>query len=144
MRTIHRTLIAAATLALAVGACKKAPPAAEPAPPPPAPLAVAGVTLGKAVDAMKAVSMPATTFGVRDTIYASVATTGVATSATLTAHWTFENGQTVDSTSQSIAPSGPANTEFHIMKASPWPAGKYTVSIMLNGAAASAKAFEVR
>jgi hypothetical protein len=144
MRTIHRTLIAAATLAFAAGACKKAPPPPEPAPPPPAPLAVASVTLGKAIDATKAVSMPATTFGTRDTIYASVATTGVATSATLTAHWTFENGQTIDSTSQSIAPSGPATTEFHIMKASSWPAGRYTVSILLNGAPVSSKGFEVK
>jgi hypothetical protein len=143
MHTIRRTLIAAATLAFAVGACKKAPPPAEPAPPP-APVAVANVSLGKAVDAMKAVLTPATAFGVRDTIYASVATTGVATAATLTAHWTFENGQTVESTSQSIAPSGPANTEFHIMKASPWPAGKYKVSVLLNGAVASSKEFEVK
>jgi hypothetical protein len=87
---------------------------------------------------------PMMQFGVRDTIYASVATSGVATSATLTAKWTFQTGQTVDSTSIAIAPTGPANTEFHITKKSAWPVGKYKVAIILNGGVATEKEFEVK
>jgi len=135
----------------AAGACKKAPPpapaptAAEPAPAPPAPpVAVAGVSLGRAIDAAKGVAAPMTTFGVRDTVYASVATTGVSPAATLSAKWTFQTGQLVDSTSQKIAPTGPATTEFHISKKSAWPAGKYTVAITLDGGAPMVKEFEIK
>lgn len=130
----------AALIVLAAG-CKKAPPPPPAAPPP---VAVASVDLGKQLGPDNRVVQPMTTFGKRDTIYASVATTGAATSAVLTAKWTFQTGQTVDSTATTIAPTGPAQTEFHIVKASPWPAGKYTVAIWLNGQAAGTKDFEVK
>src|SRR5262245_14042328 len=138
------TLLALAAFTVVSVACKKeapAPPA--PLPPPPAPIAMAGVTLGKAIGPDKAVTAPASTFGVRDTIYASVATSGASAGATLTAIWTFGASQRVDSTSQSIAPTGAANTEFHITKATPWPVGKYRVAIMLDGGAPMEREFEV-
>jgi hypothetical protein len=142
---------ASVLLGLTVLCCKKeAPPpppaAVEPPPPPPAaPLSVQSVDLGKAVGADKHISTPATTFGRRDTIYASVSTAGAASSATLGARWTFEKtGQLVDSTSVPIAPTGPAVTEFHVMRTSAWPTGKYKVSIVLNGQPASEKEFEVK
>ena len=72
---------------------------------------------------------PTTTFGRRDTIYASVATEGAAPSKTLTAKWTFQDGQTVKEQAESIAPTGPAATEFHISKQGPWPVGKYKVEV---------------
>lgn len=145
IRTASFVLLGAAAL---TGACKKAPPPPpvqeQAPPPPPAPLAVTTVDLGKGVDADKRISAPATQFGLRDTIYASVATTGVASTATLAAKWTFGTGQLVDSTSVTIAPTGPANTEFHIIKKSAWPVGKYKVSILLNNAVATEKEFEVK
>ena len=139
---LHRAAAAAAVLCV-VAACKKAPPP-PPAAPPQAPIAVASVDLGRQVGPDNRVLQAMTDFGVRDTIYASVATTGMATSAVLTAKWTFQTGQTVDSTSTTIAPTGPAQTEFHIVKASPWPAGKYTVTIWLNGQVAGQKEFAVK
>lgn len=130
----------AALLVLAAG-CKKAPPPPPAAPPP---IAVVSVDLGKQIGPDNRVVQAMTTFGVRDTIYASVATTGAATSAMLSAKWTFQTGQTVDSTATTIAPTGPAQTEFHIVKASPWPVGKYTVTIWLDGQTAGTKDFEVK
>jgi len=141
--------------ALTLGACKKqAPPpveqpAAQPAPPPPPPpLAVASVDLGKAVDAANKVAAPLASFGVRDTIYASVSTTGAGTSATIGAKWTFVKADgkelPVNETSQTISPTGPVATEFHIIKASAWPKGKYKVEITLNGVSAGTKEFEVK
>ena len=85
-----------------------------------------------------------TTFGRRDTIYASVATEGAAPSKTLTAKWTFQDGQTVKEQAESIAPTGPAATEFHISKKGPWPVGKYKVEILVDGASAGSKDFEVK
>ena len=141
----RRWSVVVATLAGAAVACKKAPPPPPPAAPPAAvPLSVSGVTVGKAVGADKSVAQSLTTFGTKDTIYASVATVGTASSATLAAVWTFQTGQVVKADSQSIAPTGPAHTEFHISKPSGWPVGKYKVSVSLNGAPAGAQDFEVK
>ncbi len=140
---LHRAAAAAAVLSVVAAGCKKAPPP-PPAAPPPAPVTVASVDLGKQLGPDTRVVQAMTTFGVRDTIYASVATTGSATSAVLTAMWTFQTGQKVDSTATTIAPTGPAQTEFHIVKASPWPKGKYKVAIWLDGQVAGEKEFEVK
>lgn len=140
-----RSLTVLAAGLLLAAACKPKPQPAPPPPPPPPPVAVEKLDLGKSVMADKMVMNATDTFGVRDTIYASVGTTGVASNATLTAWWTFDKtGQTVDSTTVTIAPTGPAQTEFHIMKTSAWPLGKYKVTILLNGAATKDKEFEVK
>ena len=132
-------------LVLAGGCKKKEPPPApvvvQPAPPP---VAVAGIEMGRAIGADKAVAAATTVFGTRDTIYASISTTGVSQASTLTATWTFQTGQTVDSSTVSMAPTGPATTEFHITKKSAWPVGKYKVAIMLNGMPAGEQEFEVK
>jgi hypothetical protein len=136
---------------IGMASCKKkeapAPPpeAAAPAPAPaPPPFAVQGIELGKSIDAGKKVTAPATTFGRRDTIYASVATEGAAPSKTIAAKWTFQDGQTIKDESQSIAPTVPAATEFHISKKSPWPVGKYKVEVSVDGASAGSKDFEIK
>jgi len=104
---------------------------------------VADVSLGRAIGADKAVSDSTDKFRPTDTVYASVATDGTAQSATLRAKWTFEDGQTVDESSRTIAPSGRERTEFHIAKPSGWPAGKYKVEVFLNDQSAGTKTFEV-
>ena len=79
-----RSMVWAAGLGLIVigaASCKKKEPppppetsaAPAPAPAPPA-FAVQGIELGKSVDAVKKVAAPMTTFGRKDTIYASVTT----------------------------------------------------------------------
>lgn len=157
MRTLSGRLGLLVILGVAVPAlgCKKAGPppadigsadtaAAGPAPAAPEPFAVSEVTLGKAIGADKRVASPATSFGPKDTIYASVATTGSAPSKTISAKWTFQDGQTVKQQSDTIAPTGPAATEFHIAKKGGWPAGKYKVEIAVDGAPATTKDFEVK
>jgi hypothetical protein len=139
--------------------CKKAPPPAEstppaaaetPAPAPEAtpaaiPFKVTSVSLGKAIGSDKTISEPAATFGPQDTIYASVASEGAAPSVTLKARWTYgDAGQLVSESEQTIAPAGPATTEFHVSKASGWPAGKYKVEISVDGSPAGAQDFEVK
>lgn len=144
--------------ALALGACGKkeeaaTPPAETPTPaapapvaPPPAaePVAVASVDLGTAVGPDQKVTSPTTTFGAKDTIYAAVSTTGSAPSATLNAKWTYQDGQTVNDSSQTIAPSGAAVTTFHISKPDGWPSGNYKVEISIDGKPAMSKDFSVQ
>lgn len=147
-------LLAVATLGTSACGKKEAAkppeqPAAQPAPlPPPPPLAVASIDLGKSVDVSNKVTTAATTFGVKDTIYASVSTTGTGTGATIGAKWSFvkKDGSliSVNETSQTITTTGPAATKFQITKASPWPKGKYRVEISLNGSSAGTKEFDVQ
>lgn len=104
---------------------------------------VTDVSLGRAIGADKAVSDTTDKFRPNDTVYASVATDGTAPSATLRAKWTFEDGQTIDESSRTITPSGRERTEFHVVKPSGWPAGKYKVEVFLNDQSAGTKTFEV-
>jgi hypothetical protein len=80
---------------------------------------------------------------VRDTVYVSVKTEGAGTGK-LAAKFTFKDGQVVEESSQDIAPTGDAYSEFHIMKATPWPKGDYKVEITLDGVAAGSKDFTVK
>jgi hypothetical protein len=147
--------VAGALVITACGKKEEAPPpppaATTPAPapamtPPPAaaPVTVTSVDLGTAVGPDQKVTSPTTTFGANDTIYAAVATTGTASNATLGAKWTYQDGQTVNDSSQTIAPTGPAVTTFHISKPDGWPTGNYKVEISLNGAPVSSKDFTVQ
>lgn len=150
----HQKKITALALSLgalvALGACgkKDAPATADTtamAPPAPAPAAlrVSGVETGTGLNADKTIKEDEHDFGVRDTVYVSVKTEG-AGSGTLAAKFTFQDGQVVEESSQSIAPTGDAHHEFHIQKATPWPKGDYRVVIMLNGDSVGTKDFSVK
>lgn len=143
-RTLFALTLLAAPL-LGIGCKKEAPPppaeAVTPPPPPPQP-AVTKIELGSSVGADKRVLAPRSSFGVKDSIIASVYTENTGPNAMLTAKWTFQTGQTVDSTSQAVAAS-PGVTEFHIVKKSPWPVGRYKVDISLNGSPAGSQEFDV-
>lgn len=109
----------------------------------PASIAVASVDLGTAIDAAKKISAPTTTFSPKDTIYASIATTGSG-NVNLGAKWTYQDGQTVKQDGQAFSPTGPANTEFHISKPDGLPAGNYKVEISAGGNVVSSKDFSVK
>jgi len=106
-------------------------------------LRVTQIDLGRSLNADKTINDNTDSFKPADTIYASVATEGSA-AATLTARWTYQDGQVVDESRQTIAPTGNARTEFHISRPDGWPAGKYKVDILLNGSSASTRDFEVQ
>ena len=159
-RTFLGTAVTAALVAgIALGGCKKndtddatantPPPAAEPAPmptttPPPAPAASVTVTtvdLGNAVGADNRVTTPATNFAGKDTIHASVATDG--NGGNLTARWTFQDGQVVDTQDKTI-PAGPQVTDFSITKPDGWPAGHYKLEVLDNGTVVQTREFDVK
>ena len=107
-------------------------------------LRVTDVTLGRAVGGDKAITDRTETFQPNDTIYASVATEGSASSATLRARWTFEDGQVVDESTRTIASNNRERTEFHISKPNGWPTGKYKLEVFLDDRSVETKNFEVR
>lgn len=145
---------------LVLSACKRdeqpvtqAPPATTPAPqttpappppPPPTPaVTIANIELGNAVGADNRVTTPSMSFAPTDTIYAAVSTNGTSPSSTITARWTFEDGQVVNESSQTIAPTGPAVTTFNIAKPDGWPAGKYKVEVLIDGTSVGQREFDV-
>ena len=104
---------------------------------------VADVALGRGVSADKHVANQSDTFTARDTIYASIHTTGAAPNTKLAARWTFQDGQVVDERTETISPTGDAYTEFHISKPTGWPAGRYTLHVLVNGQETQTKDFTV-
>jgi hypothetical protein len=113
----------------------------------PGPGAAAQITtleLGRSIGSDKRVTAATTEFQPNDTIYASVVTQGSAPSVTLTSRWTYEDGQVVNESTQTIAPSGAEVTEFHVSKPGGWPKGKYRVEVSLAGAPGQTKEFEVK
>ena len=152
---LHYAILIAAAVALA--ACGKKDetpkPAATAAQPPvqapaaaPAGVAVSSISLGKAIGADKKVSAPAEVFGRADTFYASIDTTGAGT-ATLKAAWTYHKGDKVapvKQDTQTIAPTGPATSEFHISKPDGWPLGDYQVELFLGDKSVGVRKFSVK
>ena len=143
MNALKHTVTAVALSAAALAGCKK-----EAAPPPPvtqtpvAP-AVSTLTLGSAIGADKAVTAAKDAFGVRDTIYVSIATVGIGQNVKLKAVWTF-GAETVRADSLTLALDGPAVSEFHISRPRAWPAGAYKVAVSLNDGPAQTRDFTVR
>ena len=140
-----------AALVLALGGCGKKAEAPTPASNPtttaaPAGVAVGAITLGNALGANKKVTSAADSFAKNDTIYASVDTTGAGTAA-LKAKWTYQKGgqeALVKEDTQTIAPSGPATSEFHVSKPDGWPTGDYRVEVFVADKSAGTKAFSVK
>jgi hypothetical protein len=67
--------------------------------------------------------------------------------AKLTAKWTFKKDDKqvpVKEETQTIAPTGPATSEFHISKPDGWPAGEYQVEILVDDKPAGTKTFTVK
>lgn len=122
--------------------------ASTPAVPPSAgtALSVASVTLGNAVNAARQVTQASNRFIPGDkTIYASVATVGGSSGATLNAKWSYleGTGQLISSISQAIATDGPAVTTFMVRNPDLWPEGKYKVEISLDGKPVVTRDFEI-
>jgi hypothetical protein len=105
---------------------------------------VSQIDIGRSLNADKTINDGADSFKPNDTVYASIATEGAAATTTLKARWTYQDGQVVNESTQTIAPTGDARTEFHISKPDGWPPGKYRVEVFLNGSSAATKEFEVK
>jgi len=118
-----------------------AAPAMQDTAPAPAGVTVTTVDLGNAVGADNRVTAPATSFAGTDTIHASVASDGAG--GNLTARWTFEDGQVVDTQDKTI-PAGAQVTDFSISKPDGWPAGHYRLEVMNNGMVVQTREFDIQ
>ncbi|HSJ07223.1 MAG TPA: hypothetical protein VK936_10990 [Longimicrobiales bacterium] len=154
MRTPRMFVLAFAVgVAAGLGACNRDADVRDETAVPPASEAaidqavrVTGVELGRAIDAQGRIPDDAETdeFNRNDTVYVSVNTEGSAAGGRLTARWTFEDGQVVDESTQTLSATGPAVTEFHISNPGGFPAGRYKVEIQLNGRTVETEEFTIR
>jgi hypothetical protein len=157
--TLNAAIAAVHVAGIALAGCKKndtadttatTPPAATdttPAPsmtetaPAPAGVTVTTIDLGNAVGADNRVTTPATSFTGTDTIHASVATDGAG--GDLTARWTFQDGQVVDTQDKTI-PAGAQVTDFSITKPDGWPAGHYRLEVLNGGMVVQTREFDIK
>jgi hypothetical protein len=154
LKSLYAILTVAAVALTACGKKDEPPkPAATPAQPPvqapiatPAGVSVSAVTIGKGIGADKKITAATDVFAQADTFYASIDTTGAGT-ATLKAQWTYhKDGKVapVKEDTQTIAPTGPATSEFHINKPDGWPVGDYQVEVFLGDKSVGVRKFSVK
>jgi hypothetical protein len=113
-----------------------------------APLAVSGIMLGSSVTEDNLISSPKTTFTPRDTFHISVSLTGQSTGQKLTARWIYEGGEggrrVIHESTETIPEGQNAVAAFHVSQGAPWPKGRYTVRVLLDGENAGERAFTVQ
>lgn len=146
MKQFHRWIPALAlALPLVLGCGKEdaAPPADTAPPAADAGVSVTDIAMGDALNSDRSVVSEMDEFSANDTIYLSIKTEG-AGSAVLATTWRFEDGQVISEDSRNINPTGDAVTEFHVTKETPWPAGEYTVAVMLNGNPVGNEEYEIK
>ena len=107
-------------------------------------LEVAGVMIGKRIGENNLITEPTFQFAPQDTVYVSIATTGQPDSAVLSTVWLAQTGQTIDSSSRTIKPQGPENTEFHVTQPKGWKVGTYQVTVYADGDSVDARTFAVK
>lgn len=113
----------------------------EPAADPDAAITITSVELGSEVGADNRVAAPMSTFGTGDTVHASVVTDG--RGGTVSTRWTFEDGQVVHTEDKNV-PAGNQVTDFMITNPSGWPAGTYTMEVLVDGRVVETRNYEVR
>jgi hypothetical protein len=105
---------------------------------------VTAINLGRSVNPDRTISASTDTFAPTDTIYAVVQTETLG-GAKLKVRWTYEDGQTVNESTQNLPSSGGTIwSEFHVSKPDGWPLGKYHLQVSLDSAAAGVKEFTVK
>ena len=144
LNRISYALIVALAGTVALAGCKKkeeavvapAPVVTEPAPAPveaPAPVSATSVTVGNTAAADKSVAA-LSTFGTKDKIIVSVKTDAATpANAAIDAKLTYQDGQVAGQQTANVAAEDAGTTNVTFANTNPWPAGKYTVVVTLNG-----------
>jgi hypothetical protein len=96
-------------------------------------LSVIDIDMGRHIDMDKKITDKTDDFAPTDTIYASVHTSGTATSSPVIGRWTFQDGSVVDETTANVTTNGDAYTAFYIVKPGGLAKGKYTIHVTIDG-----------
>ena len=106
-------------------------------------LSVIDVDMGRHVDTERKISDKTDDFAPSDTIFASVHTSGTATSSPVVGRWTFQDGTVVDEKTDNVTTNGDARTVFFIARPSGLTRGRYTLHVLVDGKEVRSKDVEV-
>ena len=144
LNRISYALIVALAGTVALAGCKKkeeavvapAPVVTEPAPAPveaPAPVSATSITVGNTAAADKSVAA-VSTYGDKDKIIVSVKTDAATpANAAIDAKLTYQDGQVAGQQTATVVAEDAGTTNVTFANTNPWPAGKYTIVVTLNG-----------
>jgi hypothetical protein len=105
---------------------------------------IVSVLLGRSLDADQVVQGDREAFSPRDTIHASVLSTGAHDGLTLSARWIGPGGAPVAQTAQVVAPTQPTATTFSLENPQPWPPGDYKLELAVNEQVLQTREFHIR
>jgi hypothetical protein len=127
---IRAALVACALVVASAAACR-----------PSVPLKVTTIQTGRSLNSDNSVGTHTTRFKPDDTLFVSVLTEG-AGSGTFVARWTYA-GRPVSEDTRKVSYGDSAATEFHIKNSSGFPAGDFTVEILLDGMSVGTRTLRV-
>jgi hypothetical protein len=105
------------------------------------PLTVETIQIGRSLNSDNSVASHTTRFRPKETMYASVITTARG-AGTVTAKWMF-GGRVVSEQKKDVSYNERAATEFHFSAADGFPAGEYSVEILLDGKSVDTRTMRV-
>ncbi len=106
-----------------------------------APLALANIQTGRALNPDRSIASITTLFKPNETVYVSVQTTGAAPGQ-IGVKWMFQ-GRVIDEPVKQVDYDGPASTEFHLQNSGGFPEGDYSVEVLIDGKSVGARNFKV-
>jgi len=106
-----------------------------------APLSLANIQVGRALNPDRSVASITTLFKPNETIYVSVQT-AAAGKGTVGVKWMFGT-QVIDEPVKQVSYDGPASTEFNLVNSGGFPTGDYSVEIFLDGVSVGQRTFKV-
>jgi hypothetical protein len=107
-------------------------------------LSVIDIDMGRHVGTDNKITDKTDVFAATDTIYASIHTSGTATSSPVIARWTLNDTTTVEEKTQNVTTSGDAYTSFSLAKPGGLAPGKYTLHVVIDGKEVRTKDVTVR
>jgi hypothetical protein len=116
----------------------------------PGDLKVSEITTGRAVgpDGKILADAQTTMFWTTDTFYVAVTTEGSADNVAMLARWKGPDGAVAAESSQTVSPKGPTVTMFEAAPTKQpdgrWPAGDYTLEIVVNGSTQGTRQLNTR
>ena len=105
---------------------------------------IVSVLLGTELAADKAVAADTEVFTAKDSIYASVLSTGAHQGLRISAKWLAPDGATIAETVQPMVPTAATAVTFKISNSEGWAVGEYQLLIGINGATLRTRKFQVR
>jgi hypothetical protein len=105
---------------------------------------IVSVLLGKSMGSDKLVLADSEVFASKDSIHASVLTTGAHQGLSISARWLAPDGSVIAETTQALVPTAATATTFDISNPDGWPVGEYQVQIGVNKRTLQTRKFKVR